>query len=106
MTDGHELTCERVFRYALIATSTDYDSWREHEDAVTSADVFKVLQDNASLSRHVAATVLDELHDAAEQGDILTEASGSMQFAILPRSESTKPEDAEKLKYILPLYFS
>lgn len=93
-------------RYALIATSTDYDSWREHEDAVTSADVFKVLQDNASLSRTVAATVLDELHEAAEQGDILTETAGSMQFAIMPRSEHAKAEDTAKLAYILPKYFN
>ncbi|KAI0092876.1 Methylthioadenosine phosphorylase [Irpex rosettiformis] len=101
-----KLAREAELGYALIATSTDYDSWREHEDAVTSADVFKVLQDNAALSRTVAATVIDELHEAAEEGHILTEAAGSMQFSILPRSEKTKPEDAAKLSYILPKYFS
>lgn len=92
-------------RYALIATATDYDSWREHEDAVTSADVFKVLQTNAALSRTVAATILDELHGAAEEGGILDEQAGSMKFSIMPRSEKQKDEDREKLSYILPTYF-
>jgi 5'-methylthioadenosine phosphorylase len=64
------------------------------------------LQDNASLSRTVAATVLDELHEAAEQGDILTEASGSMKFSIMPRSEKSKAEDRDKLAYVLPEYFA
>ena len=93
-------------RYALIATATDYDSWRESEDSVTAADVFKVLQTNAALSRTVAATILDELHEAAEEGGILDEQVGSMKFSIMPRSEKQKDEDRQKLAYILPAYFS
>ena len=93
-------------RYALIATVTDYDSWRENESAVTAAEVFKTLHANAALSRQVAATVLEELHGAAAQGDILTEEVGSMQFSIMPRSGEQKEADREKLRYILPAYFS
>ena len=93
-------------RYALIATVTDYDSWRENELAVTAAEVFKTLHANADLSRKVAETVLDELNGAAAQGDLLTEEIGSMQFSIMPRSEQQKPEDRQKLAYILPKYFS
>ena len=48
-----------ISRYALIATVTDYDSWRENESAVTAAEVFKTLHANADLSRKVAETVLD-----------------------------------------------
>ena len=92
-------------RYALIATVTDYDSWRENESAVTAAEVFKTLHANAQLSRLVAATVLQELHEAAVEGDILTEEVGSMKFSIMPRSEQQKEEDREKLRYILPTYF-
>ena len=72
---------------------------------MTSADVFKVLQTNAALSRTVAATILDELHDAAQEGGILTEQVGSMQYSIMPRSEKQKDEDRQKLAYILPTYF-
>ena len=101
-----KLAREAELGYALIATVTDYDSWREGEEAVTAAEVFKTLHANATLSRQVAATVLEELNGAAAQGDLLTEEIGSMQYSIMPRSEQQKPEDRQKLSFILPNYFS
>lgn len=92
-------------RYALIATATDYDSWRPHTEMVTAAEIFKTLQSNADTSRHVAAKILGDLHDAASKGDILTEEVGSMKFSIMPRSEGQKKEDLRKLSYVLPEYF-
>lgn len=74
---------------------------------MTSADVFKVLQNNAVLSRTVAATILDELHnEAAVEGGILTEEAGAMKFSIMPRSEKQNEDDRKKLSYVLPTYFS
>ncbi|KAI1792609.1 Methylthioadenosine phosphorylase [Ganoderma leucocontextum] len=101
-----KLAREAELGYALIATVTDYDSWRENESAVTAAEVFKTLHANAKLSRDVAATVLEELNGAAAQGDLLIEEVGSMQYSIMPRSEQQKPEDRQMLAYILPKYFS
>ncbi|PCH41783.1 Methylthioadenosine phosphorylase [Wolfiporia cocos MD-104 SS10] len=101
-----KLAREAELSYALIATATDYDAWRPNESPVTAAEVFKTLQENARISRHVAATVLEELHAAAAEGDILTEEAGSMQYSIMPRSEQQKEEDRQKLAYILPAYFS
>jgi 5'-methylthioadenosine phosphorylase len=92
-------------RYALIATATDYDSWRPNTEAVTAAEVFKTLQSNADTSRRVAARILEDLHDAASKGDILTEEVGSMKFSIMPRSEGQRVEDVRKLGYVLPEYF-
>jgi 5'-methylthioadenosine phosphorylase len=103
-------TCVVMFwwriSYALIATVTDYDSWRPNSEVVTTVEVLKTLKANAETSRHVAATILQELHEATLQGDILSEEVGSMRFAIMPRSEHQKQEDREKLRYILPEYFS
>lgn len=73
---------------------------------MTATEVFKTLQTNASLSRTVAASILDELHEVAEKGDILTEEAGCMRFAIMPRSETQKDEDRQKLSYVLPGYFN
>ncbi len=92
--------------YALIATVTDYDSWRPNSEAVTAAEVFRTLRANAETSRHVAGTILQELHAAALQGDILSEEDGSMQSSIMPRSAQQKQEDRDKLRFILPAYFS
>ena len=91
--------------YALVATVTDYDSWRENEAPVTAAEVFKTLHANSRLSKLVAATILEDLHAAAVDGDLLTEEIGSMQFSIMPRSEKQKDEDRIKLSYVLPTYF-
>jgi 5'-methylthioadenosine phosphorylase len=94
-----------MISYGLVATSTDYDAWRPHEAAVTAADVFRVLKQNADTSRFVAASVLEGLSAAAVQGDLLQEEAGSMQYSIMPRSEASKEEDRVKLSYILPAYF-
>ena len=91
--------------YALIATATDYDSWRPHAEAVTAAEVFKTLQANADASRHVASKVLDAMHEVVSQGEVLSEEAGSMKFSIMPRATAQKEEDLEKLRYILPTYF-
>ncbi|KAG0698927.1 nucleoside phosphorylase domain-containing protein [Suillus ampliporus] len=101
-----KLAREAELSYALIATATDYDSWRPHSEAVTAAEVFKTLQNNADTSRHVAAAVLEDLHAAALDGDILSEEKGSMRFSIMPRSGEQNQEDVKKLAFILPDYFT
>ncbi|KAI0051459.1 Methylthioadenosine phosphorylase [Auriscalpium vulgare] len=101
-----KLAREAEISYALIATATDYDSWRPHAEAVTAAEVFKTLKANAETSRHVAATILEELNAAAAQGDILAEETGSMAFSIMPRADTQKQEEREKLRFVLPEYFS
>ncbi|KAG6916817.1 hypothetical protein DXG01_005199 [Tephrocybe rancida] len=107
-----KLAREAELGYALIATATDYDSWRTSEAGVTAADVFKTLKANAETSRYVAAHVLDNLaqglasKDGADLLSILTEEAGSMKFSLMPRSEKQDPEVRRKLAYILPDYFS
>jgi 5'-methylthioadenosine phosphorylase len=90
--------------YALIATSTDYDSWRPHEASVTAAEVIKILHQNASTSRHVAAFVLARLFEALEDPNsgIGNEEQGTMAFSIMRKP--SEPEDVEKLRFILPEY--
>ncbi|KAJ7778339.1 nucleoside phosphorylase domain-containing protein [Mycena metata] len=105
-----KLAREAELSYALIATATDYDSWRPSEAGVTAADVFKTLQANAATSRFVAAYVLEELATGVAQADlmsIITEEEGSMNFSMMRRSsaEQDHPEAAQQLAYILPNYF-
>ncbi|KAJ7108495.1 Methylthioadenosine phosphorylase [Mycena epipterygia] len=107
-----KLAREAELSYALIATATDYDSWKLSEAGVTAADVFKTLQTNASTSRLVAAFVLDELArgiaaDPDKLMPILTEEEGSMNFSMmrLSRAEQDDPKAAQQLAYILPNYF-
>lgn len=90
-------------RYALIATATDYDSWRPHSASVTTTEVFKTLKQNADTSRHVAAAILEDL---AKETSLLEEEVGSMKFSIMPRSGNLKDSDLQKLGFVLPEYFN
>jgi len=103
-----KLAREAEISYALVATATDYDSWRPQSEAVTAAEVFKTLKANADTSRLVAATILEDLHAAisVEGQGLLLEEVGSMKFSIMPRSEKRNPEDSKKLAFILPEYFA
>jgi 5'-methylthioadenosine phosphorylase len=98
----------KITSYALVATATDYDSWRPHDAAVTAAEITKALKTNADTSRLVAETILDELNATIsdpDNGKIFLEEVGKMKFSIMPRAVKRKREDREKLAYILPEYF-
>jgi 5'-methylthioadenosine phosphorylase len=106
--------------YALIATVTDYDSWRPHSEAVTAAEVFKMLKANAETSRLVAATThiaisgsnrtpntSDPNAITSEAGrELLLEEGGSMKFSIMPISLPLKSDDRKILRFVLPEYLS
>lgn len=94
--------------YALVATATDYDSWRPHSDSVTTAEVFKTLKKNADTSRLVISTILEALHGSltGQDANVFLQEVGSMKLSIMPRSGKLKEEDRRKLAYVLPEYFS
>jgi len=98
-----KLAREAEIGYALIATATDYDSWRPHNEAITAAEIFKTLKQNADTSRHVAAAVLEDL---VKETNLLEAETGSMKFSIMPRTAAPKASDIKKLSYVLPDYFS
>ena len=74
-----KLAREAEIAYATVALVTDYDSWRESEEAVDTEEIVKTLQANAESARRIvvnaAATIPDELDPAAANalaGAILT----------------------------------
>jgi len=103
-----KLAREAEMSYALIATATDYDSWRPHSEAVTVAEVFNTLKGNAETARLVAATILDDLHNAitGDGSEIFLEEVGKMKYSIMPRSTMQKAQDRATMAYILPEYLS
>ncbi|KAF8581399.1 Methylthioadenosine phosphorylase [Ramaria rubella] len=101
-----KLAREAEMSYALIATSTDYDAWREGEETVSAAEVFRTLKTNADTSRHVTAQILEELHTALETGSLLTEEEGSMKYSIMCDIALVPEKSRKRLAFILPNYFS
>jgi 5'-methylthioadenosine phosphorylase len=94
--------------YALVATATDYDSWRPHSESVTAAEVFKTLKANADTSRLVISAILEDLHGSltGPEANLFLQEVGSMKLSIMPRSKQLKEEDRKKLAFVLPEYFS
>lgn len=93
--------------YALIATATDYDSWRPQSEAVTATEVLNTLKSNADAARLVAETILDDLNTiiSGDAAFTLLEEVGTMKHGIMPRSFKEKEEEVKKLAFILPEYF-
>lgn len=100
-----KLAREAEISYALIATATDYDAWRESEEVVTVSEVLKTLHTNAETSRKVAQAVIAELHAAITSNQLTSEIEGSMEYSIVTQPAHQTASDREKLRYILP-YFS
>ncbi|KZV82077.1 purine phosphorylase [Exidia glandulosa HHB12029] len=101
-----KLAREAELSYALIATATDYDSWRVSEEPVTVAEVIKTLTTNAETSRTVTETIIEELQAAILKADVVRSAKGSMQYSLISRRDYWPEEDRKKLEYILPEYFA
>lgn len=88
-----------------MCTSTDYDAWRTDAAPVTVEEVMKTLHTNASLSKHIAASILGAVHQAVIAGDVLTQAAGGMKWSLMTGHEHVSEEEKYMLKYILPEYF-
>jgi 5'-methylthioadenosine phosphorylase len=58
------LAREAGLSYATLALATDYDCWREHEEAVTVEAVVAVMQKNVAVARRVVAGVAERLAQA------------------------------------------
>jgi len=99
-----KLAREAELSYALIATSTDYDSWRVGEVPVTVEEVIKTLHTNAETSRKVAGILIEQVSNAVIAGNVLTQATGSMKYSVVTQPAAQSAEDKKKLSYILPYF--
>jgi len=52
----------------------------------------------------VASAVIGALHAAVISQEITSDVDGGMKYAIVTQPPYHKPEDREKLKYILPYF--
>ncbi|GAA6064051.1 hypothetical protein JCM10212_005859 [Sporobolomyces blumeae] len=99
-----KLAREAELNYALVCTSTDYDAWRVDSAPVTVEEVMKTLQTNASLSKHITASILSHVHDAVSSGQVPS-AQGSMKYSLMTPHEHVPKDELYRFKFILPEYF-
>lgn len=100
-----KLAREAELSYTIVATSTDYDAWREAEGAVDVAEVMKSLQANVKCSHAVIQALLDPVAKlVADDGQAYKNAQGGMRFSVMTKPELVSPEAKESIRFVLPWY--
>ncbi len=95
-----KLAREAEMCYAVICMSTDYDCWHESEEDVTVEMVVNNMNTNSANAKNLVKAVAKELGQSRTCS--CKEAS---KYAIITAPDQRKPEQAAKLKKILPDYF-
>jgi 5'-methylthioadenosine phosphorylase len=91
-----QLAREAEIQYQMICMSTDYDSWKEHEEPVTVEMVIANLNENNSTAKKIISEIIPLLGT----GDDLS-LIGTSKFSIITSPEKRNPEQVKKLKTIL-----
>jgi 5'-methylthioadenosine phosphorylase len=90
-----KLAREAEICYATVAMVTDFDCWHPDHDAVTVADVIKVLTANADKARRLVARLARELpreHEACPVG-----SDRALDNALITAPDARDPELIKKL---------
>lgn len=96
------LAREAEICYAALALVTDYDCWREGEEAVTVEGVLEVLRANAALASNALARAIAAVPDAREGCG----CRDALKDALITPREAIPAEARERLRAILGRYLS
>lgn len=94
-----KLAREMEMCYQMICMSTDYDAWREHEEAVDVASVIAVVKENSAKAQEVLREALPLL---AQKHPLKGAAKEALSTAIMTAPEKRPPHEREKLNSVLP----
>lgn len=95
-----KLAREAEIAYQMVCMSTDYDCWKEEEEAVTLEVVIQNLQKNAEKAK----ALVQQLIPLIGNGDDLNWKSVTRN-SIVTSKEKIPTDTAKKLKFIFPDYF-
>ncbi|WFD26665.1 S-methyl-5'-thioadenosine phosphorylase [Malassezia nana] len=101
-----KLAREAELSYVLIATSTDYDAWRESSETVSVQEVMESLKANVEASQVVTKALVDHVNELVQADDspIVKCMEGSMQFSVMTKPENISTEEKDRLRYLLPWF--
>jgi 5'-methylthioadenosine phosphorylase len=94
-----KLACEAEIAYQPVCMSTDYDSWRIEEEAVTAEYIIGNLMANAGNAKKLLAAIVPEL------GKKPNPRAGTIKNAVITAPEKRNPATVAKLNQLLPGYF-
>ncbi|KAL2919232.1 S-methyl-5-thioadenosine phosphorylase [Polyrhizophydium stewartii] len=99
-----KLAREAEIAYQMVCMSTDYDCWREEEEAVTTAYVIGNLHANADNAKRLLVDALPRVEEALANGTLTSvkELQNASTYAVMTSPEKRSAEVMNKLRYILP----
>ncbi len=102
MTNATEakLAKEAEMCYCTIALSTDYDCWREEEEAVTLEAVLEIMHNNATMAQQIIVEAVKDLKNHSKSCG----CEESMKFSIVTQRDLIPQETKQKLKGIWGSY--
>jgi 5'-methylthioadenosine phosphorylase len=97
-----KLAREAEMCYAVLACSTDYDSWHESHESVTVEMVINNLSNNVARARQIIKTVVPQLGQLskADKG----ECDNALANAIMTDRRKIPPETIQKLDLLVSKY--
>ncbi|PJZ69993.1 S-methyl-5'-thioadenosine phosphorylase [Leptospira perolatii] len=94
-----KLAREAEIAYQMVCMATDYDCWRESEEAVTVEMVIANLSKNAETAKKLLAAMIPSLGN----GDDLS-LKQSTKFSLITAPERRNPDTVAKLRVLFPDY--
>ena len=94
-----KLAREAELPYAVLGMVTDYDCWREEEEAVTVTNVLEVMARNSALGRK-AVVKLAETLTGTERTPSPDGIDTCLDYALITAEAARKPETIHKLQAI------
>ncbi|CAM4493180.1 unnamed protein product [Leuciscus chuanchicus] len=71
--------------YASIAMATDYDCWKEHEEAVCVDNVLKTMKENANKASSILLTAIPQISQMDWESTINAQKLMSQSSVMLPK---------------------
>lgn len=93
-----KLAAELEIDYQMICMSTDFDSWKEDEEHVTTEYIISNLKTNAKHAKKLIEVVLPELDGKSRR-------TGTLKNAVITAPDKRNPATVQKLNQLLPGYF-
>lgn len=100
-----KLAKEAEIAYQMICMSTDYDAWREGEEAVTVEKVVANLTTNSGNAHNVCLKILDPIVEEIEKGGFAS-LKGTMKYCVSTTPHGRTEEMIKKLEYLHPGYYT
>lgn len=98
-----KLAREAEMCYATVALPTDYDCWKQEEEAVSVDAVIAVLQRNIAMAREILRSAVRRISKLPER---TCPCASAARYAVMTAPESIPPEAQKRLEVIIGRYLS